>query len=769
LSKLTARQLVDQLANENITVRMLAMEQLTDRLGPAAVKPVEQMLRRPHNAFQTVHGLWVLHRLGVLELKTLSQAAQDSDRLVRTHAMRVLSETAPWTLAQRELALAGLRDTDGYVGRAAADALGQHPEFENIRPLLDLRQRAPAEDTLLVHTVRLALRNQLRHAETFAQLPLTPWSEADERAIADVAPGVHTPAAGTFLLRHIQHYSESRDTLEKDLRHIARYAPESQMDDLARFTREKFANDLDFQLALFNAAQQGSAQRGAPLTSGRADWGADLATRLLASIDQNSLAWVNTPIDGATHTANPWILQQRRSADGDTASEFLSSLPLGERLTGVLRSPTFTLPARLSFFMAGHDGFPGKRPQHKNFVRLRAADSRGVLAESQPPRNDTAQPFSWDLHGWAGKAGYLEIVDGDDARAYAWLAVGRFDPPLLKLPVMNPSQIGSRQQAAADLAGEFRLTALEPQLTRLLAKRTADADARAAAARTLLALNPAAHTAAIGAILLDATEALTLREKTGQALAQVNSPATRELLGDALRSASQRLQRSLALALASNTEGAETLLQAIASGKASPQLLLERTIKDRLGAAKPANLDQRVAELTKRLSPTSEKLQALIDQRRAAFEFAKGSAAAGARVFDTNCRVCHTIDGAGGRVGPVLDGIGNRGVDRLTEDILDPSRNVDVSFRASLIILKNGDVISGLVRREEGELLVLADSTGKEITVPKRDVTERRLSETSLMPDNFSEIIAPEDFNHLLAFLLAHGVTQASTPHGADR
>ncbi len=64
---------------------------------------------------------------------------------------------------------------------------------------------------------------------------------------------------------------------------------------------------------------------------------------------------------------------------------------------------------------------------------------------------------------------------------------------------------------------------------------------------------------------------------------------------------------------------------------------------------------------------------------------------------------------------------------------------------------------SGLFRREEAEMLVLADSTGKEISIPKKQIVERRESETSLMPDNFGEILSPEDFNQLMAFLLSKG------------
>src|SRR4029434_474205 len=105
--------------------------------------------------------------------------------------------------------------------------------------------------------------------------------------------------------------------------------------------------------------------------------------------------------------------------------------------------------------------------------------------------------------------------------------------------------------------------------------------------------------------------------------------------------------------------------------------------------------------------------------------------------------------------GPQLDGIGNRGADRIIEDILDPNRNVDRAFRLSIVTLKDNSVVSGLVRREEGAQLVLADFTGKEITVPLAQIAKREESDTSLMPPAFGQLIPPADFNDLLAYLVS--------------
>ena len=111
--------------------------------------------------------------------------------------------------------------------------------------------------------------------------------------------------------------------------------------------------------------------------------------------------------------------------------------------------------------------------------------------------------------------------------------------------------------------------------------------------------------------------------------------------------------------------------------------------------------------------------------------------------------------GKGGAVGPNLAGLGKRGIDRLVEDVIDPNRNVDPAFRFSNVILKDGHLITGLQKKQEGEVLFFADQTGKEIGVKKSDIQQRIESRDSLMPANFGEIIAPQDFNNLMAWLLS--------------
>jgi putative heme-binding domain-containing protein len=766
LSKASPASLVSEMANANLTRRMLAMNELIDRVGTPAIKTVKAGLGDKAHPLQVMHGLWVLHRLGGLDEKTLEAAARHGDAGVRVHAMRVLSETPSWSDQDRALAQAGLQDADAFVQRAAADALGRHVAVENIRPLLDLRHRVPVSETHLLYTVRMALRNQFQAAGTFAQLPLPKWTEADARAIADVAVGVPSAQAGTFLLTHIQMVSESRETLSRYLRHAVRYVSAAEVDALADFVRSKFADDIDFQLALFKAAQEGKGQREESFSSaGWRAWGSELAEELLTSSDEPS-TWRNTPVPGMTDSKNPWFVQKRVSADGDNDSPFLCSLPPGgERLTGILRSQTFVFPGTLKFFLAGHDGFPDKPPQHKNSVRLRDADTHQLLLERFAPRNDTAQPVILDLPDDAGMKAYLEVVDGDDGNAYAWLAIGRFDPPLIEVPKIDPSQITKRQQAAADLARLLPLPTLEPKLTELLLDSTLELEARSAAARALLAFNPNEDLEPLSPLIADAAMPGPLREKICGAVAGKYAVApSHAILVESSRSLPRRLQIQLAQSLAASANGAENLLRMVSNREAPASVLLERSVKEKMLALKRPNIAARLEELTAGLKPPSEEVQKMIDKRRKNYNAATTSATDGERVFTQNCRACHQLDGIGSVIGPQLDGIGNRGLERLCEDILDPNRSIDPAFRSSLWTLKDGDVVSGLFRRNDGETVVLADTTGKEISIPKKQIAAQRESEISLMPENFGELLSESDLNDLLTYLLSKGSVSSGKP-----
>ncbi len=258
----------------------------------------------------------------------------------------------------------------------------------------------------------------------------------------------------------------------------------------------------------------------------------------------------------------------------------------------------------------------------------------------------------------------------------------------------------------------------------------------------------------LSGILGDLKEPMPLRQKAAASLANLGSGAARNALVKQLRIASDRLAIEIAAALAAKADGGELLLTEIAAGKASPRLLQEPAVQQRLRAANVRDLAARLDKLTAGLPPADERIVQLLAERRKGFGAAKPDVESGKAVFQKTCAACHRLSGQGGKVGPDLDGVGLRGPNRLMEDMLDPSRNVDQAFRSTVLNTSDGRTLSGLLLRNEGAVLVLADAQGKEVRIPESDVEERAVTSLSPMPGNVADLVPEADFYHLLAYLL---------------
>ena len=235
-----------------------------------------------------------------------------------------------------------------------------------------------------------------------------------------------------------------------------------------------------------------------------------------------------------------------------------------------------------------------------------------------------------------------------------------------------------------------------------------------------------------------------MRKRAADLLGQINTPETRTSLAAALSTAPWDLATSIGGALAKSDAGAEALLAVIDAGKASPALLRNNAVAGPFATRAPAFKDRAVT-LTKDLPPEDARLDKVIAERTEGYRQAKPDANHGQQVFQQNCFICHRLNGNGGNIGPNLDGIASRGIQRLLEDILDPSRNVDPAFRQTILETSDGRTLAGVGLRENGQLFVMSDATGKEISVPKAQVTSQTLSRISLMPPGFEQTLSPTD------------------------
>ena len=307
-----------------------------------------------------------------------------------------------------------------------------------------------------------------------------------------------------------------------------------------------------------------------------------------------------------------------------------------------------------------------------------------------------------------------------------------------------------RQLAAARIIRELKLTSAHDAVARLATNSFAAAAAREMAVSAILGQGNEAQRANVAALLEDTSQPESVRLAVASGGAHLAPVRVR--LAKALGQAPANLQLPFARALSQTQTGAKALLGLIESGLAPAGLLLDPQIKGNFPKADAGRLAALTADLPK---PNADR-ERLIAERVAAFHETGGDAVAGRATFVTYCAACHQKRGEGCNIGPQLDGTGNRGVERLVEDILDPNRNVDLAFRYSIVNLKNGQTVLGLERRKVGESIVFADLTGSESNIAQADIASREQTTSSLMPEPLGQAIPPVEFNHLLEFLLSN-------------
>lgn len=334
----------------------------------------------------------------------------------------------------------------------------------------------------------------------------------------------------------------------------------------------------------------------------------------------------------------------------------------------------------------------------------------------------------------------------DDAQKFARSLCQHTEPGMVQLGI--------------DLCTNARLTDQFDTLANVVQQAKLPAAQRSAAVNALSTLDTTKAESLLIAYITQTDLPAEVREKAASLAAGLNKPAVREQLFAALLVVPSRLANVIAYTLANTSPGADALLQVVEKGKVPPAILLTTSVQSRIINHNRQDFRERYAKLTQGLPPADIKLAELVAQRSSQFTTSKPNATRGAALFKQHCFNCHQLANEGAKVGPQLDGVGIRGVERLLEDILDPNRNVDQAFRATVVVLKDGRTLNGLKVREEGNIVVMVDAQGKEQKFDKNDVEESKITNLSPMPATFDTQLKPEELNDLLAYLLSQRVAK---------
>jgi putative heme-binding domain-containing protein len=762
LSSLAPAQLFATIAAGPAPATRLATQRLLEIWSPNTAEIALQNLKHPSASVRTA-ALRMLAARNSLPPAALKSLATDPDEQVRVHVQRTLREwpadELPHGLATGLLSHA-LNDDSALVRRAAAAAASRHPSVELLQPLLRSLQTTELGDVHLRHSLRIALRDHLLHDNWLPGFGRSLKNRSDIAAVADLCLAVRTAPAAEFVAEQLDVVGQLQpQRLPEALQFAAAHVSPDAAEKVVQTIRNGYSGRLQEQARLLTAMAEGFNRRGETTPPAVRRWALELSLNLLGMNTPEDLsalqapariAWEYSPHTASRDAGNCWgTTQARRCADGQSGAVLYSSFEAGEKRTGIWRSGVFPAPAKLAFYVAGHDGFPDQPLSQTNFVRLLHAETKAPLKSSPPPRNDTAQEVIWDLGDLLGQPVQVELVDGNSDSAYAWLAAGRFSEDRL-----NPSDVSGQRQLALQLTTLFRLQELEQALLQLLRAGIDTPSTAAPAATALASLRGDSKLAALALVPGFPGTPADLSTNVFNVFLNTADSSPNATLEQAFRAAAATEQALLAEQLATDAAGAELLAELMEGGRASARLLLRPSIQQRLLAIAPEPVKKRLITLLKQLPDESIETDKLISERFAAVQQSPGNADNGRILFQKNCQVCHQLRGEGKQVGPNLDGVAGRGLQRLMEDVLAPSRNVDAAFRTTTIVTKDGRAFSGLAKDLPDGQISLTDSQARETILSAADVEERSQSPASPMPANFSEVLTAEQLSDLSAWLL---------------
>jgi quinoprotein glucose dehydrogenase len=305
---------------------------------------------------------------------------------------------------------------------------------------------------------------------------------------------------------------------------------------------------------------------------------------------------------------------------------------------------------------------------------------------------------------------------------------------------------GSEAQllAALQIAENLQLKQIDSSLADVVAGKSFNGKVRAAALKTLDAIDSPKLSEAVAA---------ALREKDSTLLSEA-----RRLMG---KTSPELAVKECSAVL----EGAASTLGGLSIPEADAALArwLDELAADRV----PAGIKLEILEVASvRTSPAVKaKFAAFESNRPAADPLARwreclegGDAKVGREVFyekaEAACLRCHKVKGEGGDVGPDLAEIGTKH-DRIyiLRAIVEPNAEIAQGYENVMLTLTDGSIVAGIVSGDSGDALTVTQlGDGSKVQVKKATVKER-LPVPSAMPPGLGEALGKRDLRNVVEFL----------------
>jgi putative heme-binding domain-containing protein len=302
------------------------------------------------------------------------------------------------------------------------------------------------------------------------------------------------------------------------------------------------------------------------------------------------------------------------------------------------------------------------------------------------------------------------------------------------------------------------------ELTRIAENAGADGESRRAALRVLIE----GRAPEVLPLLLKLVRDRATVGVAARGLAAYDHPDTPKLILDHYHLLRAEDRAEAINTLVSRAAYARALLKAIAEGRLARGELSAYQARQIHSLGDEA-LNKQLAQVWGEIRGTPEEKRKQIARYKELLTSARLKAAnlpAGRVLFNQLCASCHVLYGQGKQIGPDLTGANRDNLDYLLENIVDPSAVVPADFRMSVVTLKSGRVLTGVVGPQTGRTLAVQTQT-EGVTVERSEVDTVRPTALSLMPDALLGALRDEQVRDLICYLMSRA--QVPLPAGAPK
>jgi len=253
--------------------------------------------------------------------------------------------------------------------------------------------------------------------------------------------------------------------------------------------------------------------------------------------------------------------------------------------------------------------------------------------------------------------------------------------------------------------------------------------------------------------LFSAEDNEQLLEAVLVALQQSDDPGVAIAVLSRFSELGESAQRAAQALLASRASWAQEFLAAVSDGRISQDTISLQTVRRMFLHGLP-EIDDRIRDLWGEVSGvTTSQMLAEMQRVRVVLDEGSGNPKAGKREYRQLCGRCHYLFDGGGQIGPDLTPFARDNLDRMLQNIINPSLEIREGFENHVLVTRDGRVLTGFVADRDQQVVVIRGVDGNNVIVPTEEIEELRAVPQSVMPEGTLKSLSDQQIRDLFAYI----------------